>query len=190
MEKQVENIDILLSDWYYNDVLENQRQYLVGLCISKRRKNMKKFLNVILCTCMLLTCVPIQAMAMTTDITDENGLVQVATTRNINKDEAMSVEPRNQDYIQLNGANNYQGTFYVRRGENVKIHMYIDYYSGLLIPIRVHFNKGSNPSTIVTTWTGTGHKYADLCINCQSPGEYSVWLEGNFRGSGAVYREP
>lgn len=73
MEKQVENIDILLSDWYYNDVLENQRQYLVGLCISKRRKNMKKFLNVILCTCMLLTCVPIQAMAMTIGITDKGG---------------------------------------------------------------------------------------------------------------------
>lgn len=187
----MENIDILFLKWYYNKVLGKLKAVLSGIAhVKNERKIMKKFLSSILCSCMLLTCVPVQAMAKTEDVTPKDSLAQVVTSTNVKENDVASVTPRNIDYVQLNGTNTYYGTFYVNRGDNVKIHMYIDYYNGLLMPIRIHFNKRGATSKVVATWTGTGHKYADLYLNCQEPGEYTVWLEGNFSGSGAVYREP
>ena len=58
---------------------------------------MRKFLSSILCSCMLFTCVPIQAMAKTEDVTPKDSLAQVVTSTNVKENDVASVTPRNID---------------------------------------------------------------------------------------------
>lgn len=138
---------------------------------------------------MLLTCIKMTTMAMPADATAEAGQEEVVSITNGNESDVTSATPRNKDYVQLNDFKGFQHYFDVEKGDNVKIHMYLE-RNNPGYPVRVNFQEGNGPIKVVTIWKGEGHKYADLCINCQKPGRHMIWLEGDFDGSGAVYREP
>lgn len=145
---------------------------------------MKKFLSLVLSLCMVMACIPANVSAANQEddvildiVSDNNGEV--------------TVQPRNVDLAPMSDSDNL-AKFYCPKGKNIKIHINVRTISPNT-KIKVHFREGNNYATsaspVKATWSGEGHKYADLKSNAPA-GYYSVYLEGAFTGSGAVYTEP
>lgn len=145
---------------------------------------MKKFLSLLLSFCMVVICIPSNVLAAN----QEDDIILNVVSNNNGE---VTVQPRNVDLAQMSSMTNVV-KFYCPKGKNIKIHIYVS----KIFPntkIKVHFREGNNyansSSPVKATWSGEGHKYADLKPNA-SAGYYSVYLEGAFTGEGAVYTEP
>lgn len=159
---------------------------------------MRKFLALCLTFCMTLICISILAHAADIDSKYQKDIISSNTFDGkqileafevtVNKDGESIIVPYNEDLMQIPG---YSGSFYVKSGKNVKIHVDIKTITGT---VTVYACKGSvgnayKPANIKAKWKGTGHHWADLFLNADA-GQYSVFLYGAFTGTGAVYTEP
>lgn len=163
---------------------------------------MKKIITMCLSFCMLAVCMakPVSASEMTYNYTNEDYTIrendetnqQLLMMLEVNIDEGGEtvITPRNRDLVTVRNGVDSARSFVVRRGENIKIHMYITSITG---EIKVYACKGSTGAydgkNLKARWSGTGHHYADLFPNAES-GTYNVFVYGVFAGSGAVYAEP
>lgn len=168
---------------------------------------MKKFIAFLLSLCMLIACTCSPAAA-TENVSDNGGLYQTSDEQykdvELDSDDEMlftfdivpdgngnsTIQPRNKDYLRMSQVE-CSGTFLNdKAGNNLKIHIYVE---SATTKIWVYFVKGNRTpterDTCIATWSGTGHKYADLQLNAET-GWYGVYLAGGFTGHGAVYSEP
>lgn len=151
---------------------------------------MKKIVAICLCIISLFVSIPVFA-AESRDVSEERiiAIVEVnPTERN-----CANIVPYNTDLMPVYGPY-WQNYVSVPKGENMKVHVYIESFGGGANTVKVYVKPNSaagalNDKYKVATWTGTGHHWADLAINTQYS-KYYVILWGAFNGSGAVYTEP
>lgn len=158
---------------------------------------MNKVLAILLSVCMMAIVFVQPVLAAETsnenvtilEKNTENSCGELIATFNVDEDGKVTISPKNTDLATMSQTYNLV-KFYAKKGTNIKIHINVTSITG---SIKVHFHVGNAYATssdpIKATWTGTGHKYADLKLNA-SAGYYSVYLRGAFVGSGAVYSEP
>lgn len=161
---------------------------------------MKKILAISLCMFLISMGLPVSAASTEMDMTGREDVTisdntvqeQLLTKYKVTIDENgnSTIVPYNTDLLQVSNGVNNSGSFKVKQGDNVKIHMYISSVTG---SIKVYASKGSTgaykPQNLKATWKGTGHHYADLFPNADA-GTYNVFVYGIFTGPGAVYEEP
>lgn len=116
---------------------------------------------------------------------------KILATFTVDEKGEISIQPRNKDWKQMSDTNNLVKFFYNGSStSDLKIHLYMQ---STATNVYVHFKEGNYYATsrdpIKATWYGSGHKYATLKTN-PSKKYYSVYLEGGFVGSGAIYSEP